>query len=116
MAIIYSYPQKSAALTDNVLISDSTSNSPKQQTKQASISSIKDIILPSDNVTGSGTTNTIPKWSGSNTLTDSVIKDQGGVDVLIPRFIKHDGDTNNLFGFSDVGKFLVSVDLSLIHI
>ena len=110
MAIIYSYPQKSAALTDNVLISDSTSNSPKQQTKQASISSIKDIILPSDNVTGSGTTSTIPKWSGSNTLTDSVIKDQGGVDVLIPRFIKHDGDTNNLFGFSDVGKFLVSVD------
>ena len=110
MAIIYSYPQKSAALTDNVLISDSTSNSPKQQTKQVSISSIKDIIFPSNNVTGSGTANTIPKWSGSNTLTDSIIKDQGGVDVLIPRFIKHDGDTNNLFGFNDTGRFLVSVD------
>ncbi len=145
MAIIYSYPQKSAALTDNVLISDSTSNSPKQQTKQASVSSIKDAIdvvdslnsltgdlnitggtnidvtavgknieisTSASNVDGSGTAGTIPKWSDSNTLTDSIIKDQGGVDVLIPRFIKHDGDTDNLFGFNDVGKFLVSVDVT----
>lgn len=67
-------------------------------------------ISTSANVDGSGTAGTIPKWSDSNTLTDSIIKDQGGVDVLIPRFIKHDGDTDNLFGFNDVGKFLVSVD------
>ncbi len=143
MAIIYSYPQKSAALTDNVLISDSTSNSPKQQTKQASVSSIKDVIdvvdslnsltgdlnitggtnidvtavgqsieisTSASNVDGSGTAGTIPKWSDSNTLTDSIIKDQGGDDIIIPRFIKHDGDTDNLFGFNDVGKFLVSVN------
>ncbi len=143
MAIIYSYPQKSAALTDNVLISDSTSNSPKQQTKQTSISSIKDVINVVDslnsltgdlnitggtnitvtpsgqnieistsasNVDGSGTAGTIPKWSDSNTLTDSIIKDQGGLDILIPRYIKHDGDTSNLFGFKDTGEFLVSVD------
>lgn len=69
-----------------------------------------EISTSASNVDGSGTTGTIPKWSDSNTLTDSIIKDQGGVDVLIPRFIKHDGDTNNLFGFNDVGKFLVSVD------
>ena len=67
-------------------------------------------ISTSANVDGSGTANTIPKWSDSNTLTDSIIKDQGGVDVLIPRFIKHDGDTDNLFGFNGLGKFLVSVD------
>ena len=68
------------------------------------------ISTSSSNVDGSGTAGTIPKWSDSNTLTDSIIKDQGGVDILIPRFIKHDGDPNNLFGFDDVGKFLVSVD------
>ena len=67
-------------------------------------------ISTSANVDGSGTAGTIPKWSDSNTLTDSIIKDQGGVDVLIPRFIKHDGDTDNLFGFNGLGKFLVSVD------
>lgn len=71
-----------------------------------------EISTSASNVDGSGTANTIPKWSDSNTLTDSIIKDQGGVDVLIPRFIKHDGDTNNLFGFNDVGKFLVSVDVT----
>ena len=69
-----------------------------------------EISTSASNVDGSGTAGTIPKWSDSNTLTDSIIKDQGGVDLLIPRFIKHDGDTNNLFGFNDVGKFLVSVD------
>jgi len=68
------------------------------------------ISTSASNVDGSGTAGTIPKWSDSNTLTDSIIKDQGGVDVLIPRYIKHDGDTDNLFGFNDTGKFLVSVD------
>lgn len=71
-----------------------------------------EISTSASNVDGSGTANTIPKWSDSNTLTDSIIKDQGGVDVLIPRYIKHDGDTNNLFGFNDIGKFLVSVDVT----
>lgn len=71
-----------------------------------------EISTSASNVDGSGTTGTIPKWSDSNTLTGSIIKDQGGVDVLIPRYIKHDGDTNNLFGFNDVGKFLVSVDVT----
>ena len=69
-----------------------------------------EISTSASNVDGSGTAGTIPKWSDSNTLTDSIIKDQGGVDILIPRFIKHDGDTDNLFGFNAVGEFLVSVD------
>lgn len=69
-----------------------------------------EISTSSSNVDGSGTAGKIPKWSDSNTLTDSVITDQGGEDILIPRFIKHDGDTDNLFGFSGIGQFLVSVD------
>mgnify|MGYP003667446752 FL=1 len=111
MAIIYTYPQKSTlSLSDSVLITDNESVDPAKRTKQATVQALKNAIVPSGIVGGSGTVSTIPKWSDSNTLTDSIIKDQGGVDVLIPRFIKHDGDTDNLFGFNDTGKFLVSVD------
>ena len=67
------------------------------------------ISTSASNVDGSGTAGTIPKWSDSNTLTDSVIKDQGGEDIIIPRFIKHDGDLNNAFGFSNASEFIVSV-------
>ena len=69
-----------------------------------------EISTSASNVDGSGTAGKIPKWSDSNTLTDSVITDQGGVDIIIPRFIKHEGDLNNVFGFNGVGEFLVSVD------
>ena len=67
------------------------------------------ISTSASNVDGSGTAGTIPKWSDSNTLTDSIIKDQGGEDIIIPRFIKHDGDLNNAFGFSNASEFIVSV-------
>jgi len=108
MAIIYSYPFKAAALADTVVITDSETVDPKKKTKKTSVSSIRDAILPVDNVTGTGTAGTIPKWSSDgSTLTDSIIKDQGGLDVLIPRFIKHDGDNNNFFGFNDTSSFLV---------
>ena len=70
------------------------------------------ISTSASNVDGSGTAGKIPKWSDSNTLTDSVITDQGGGDIIIPRFIKHEGDLDNVFGFNDLGEFLVSVDSS----
>ena len=56
MAIIYSYPTKAApVVTDMVLISDSASADPKNQTKQASIASIKTTIDVVDSVVaGSG--------------------------------------------------------------
>jgi len=68
-----------------------------------------EISTSASNVDGSGTAGKIPKWSDSNTLTDSVITDQGGEDIIIPRFIKHEGDLNNAFGFFQNGQFLVSV-------
>jgi hypothetical protein len=107
MAIIYSYPSKpTPSLSDQVLITDSASSDPENATRNTTIGEVLD-------QKGTGTAGTIPKWSSDgSTLTDSIIKDQGGVDVLIPRFIKHDGDTNNLFGFNDTGKFLVSVDVT----
>ena len=139
MSIIYTYPTITGNINDNVLVSDSTNNNSTSQVSISRIKDLIDVvdtlngltgsvsitsganitvttigqniqISTSSNLDGSGTAGTIPKWSDSNTLTDSIIKDQGGVDVLIPRFIKHDGDTDNLFGFNDVGKFLVSVD------
>ena len=59
MAIIYSYPFKAAALADTVVITDSETVDPKKKTKKTSVSSIRDAILPIDNVTGTGTINTI---------------------------------------------------------
>jgi len=45
MAIIYSYPTKpTPALTDLVLITDSESTNPKNQTKNATLQSIADLI------------------------------------------------------------------------
>ena len=140
MSIIYTYPTITGNINDNVLVSDSTNNNSTSQVSISRIKDLIDVvdtlngltgsvsIIPgnfmavttsgndisiSAEVGGSGTASTIPKWSSDgSTLTDSIIKDQGGVDVLIPRFIKHDGDTNNLFGFNDTGKFLVSVDVT----
>ena len=66
------------------------------------------ISTSASNVDGSGTAGKIPKWSDSNTLTDSVITDQGN-DIIIPRFIKREGETTNAFGFTGVGQFIVSV-------
>jgi hypothetical protein len=67
-----------------------------------------EISTSASNVDGSGTAGKIPKWSDSNTLTDSVITDQGN-DIIIPRFIKREGETTNAFGFNGPGQFLVSV-------
>ena len=105
MPVIYSYPTKDTPTGSDLLIISDVSN--LNRTRKTTFDAFRASL---NLVDGSGTAGTIPKWSDSNTLTDSVIKDQGGVDILIPRFIKHDGDTNNLFGFNDVGEFLVSVD------
>ena len=72
---------------------------------------VNSITFDTINLTsGSGTAGTIPKWGADgSSLVDSVIKDQGGEDIIIPRFIKHDGDLTNVFGFSNAREFIVSV-------
>ena len=107
MAILQTYPIKTTlnkndllVITDQDLINGEISNKTR---------SIRISTLTSDKIDGSGTAGKIPKWSDSNTLTDSVITDQGGEDIIIPRFIKHEGDLNNAFGFYQNGQFLVSV-------
>ena len=103
MAIIYSYPFKAAALADTVVITDSETVDPKKKTKKTSVSSIRDAILPIDNVTGTGTINTIPKWSDSNTLTDSLIITSGN-NISIPGYIARTGFPDTYFGYEAAGN------------
>ena len=70
MPIIYSYPNKTNPTTgDLLLISDVSASN---QTKKITIGDIQAALSLVD---GSGTAGKIPKWSDSNTLTDSVISE-----------------------------------------
>ena len=106
MAIIFTYPTKATpALTDTVIITDSESEDPEDRTKQISIASIKTTMGVVD---GTGTANTIPKWSDSNTLTDSPFTIDTSINSLdIPTFIRHIGDTDSQFGFQADNHFRV---------
>jgi hypothetical protein len=66
------------------------------------------ISTSSSNVDGSGTAGTIPKWSDSNTLTDSPFTIDTSTNSLdIPTFIRHIGDTDSQFGFQADNHFRV---------
>ena len=101
MAIIYTYPTKATpADADLILISDSGSEDPVNQTKQVTVASIKGLtsgvtsIIAGNNVNitstgasgtgdvtinasgsgpGTGTEDTVPIWSTTSTLSDSLI-------------------------------------------
>ena len=112
MAIIYSYPFKAAALADTVVITDSETVDPKKKTKKTSVSSIRDVILPVDNVTGTGTAGTYTAFTDSNTIGDGLIKNFTGSagDITIPRFIRHEGDSSAVFGFNNEDDFIINVN------
>ena len=64
---------------------------------------------------GFGTGQTLPLWSGSgtsNTLTDSHITQNSALsnDIIIPQYIRHTGDTNTLFGFSQADNFIIQTN------
>ena len=66
------------------------------------------ISTSASNVDGSGTAGTIPKWSDSNTLTDSPFTIDTSINSLdIPTFIRHIGDTDSQFGFQTDNHFRV---------
>jgi hypothetical protein len=59
-------------------------------------------------VDGTGTANTMPKWSDSNTLTDSPFTIDTSINSLdIPSLIRHIGDTDSQFGFIADNHFRV---------
>ena len=101
MAIIYTYPVKAApVLGDTVIITDIESEDPENRTKQASITSIKTTMGVVD---GTGTADTIPKWSDSNTLTDSFIITSGN-NMSIPGYIARTGFSDTYFGYEAAGN------------
>ena len=70
-----------------------------------------EISTSASNVDGSGTANTIPKWSDSNTLTDSPFTIDTSTNSLdIPSYIRHIGDIDSLFGFSNNDDFIINVN------
>jgi len=87
MPIIYSYPNKTNPTTgDLLLISDVSASN---QTKKITIGDIQAALSL---VSGSGTAGKIPKWSDSNTLTDSVISESSskiGIGTTSPDGLLH---------------------------
>ncbi len=74
MAIIYSYPKKITPISgDFLVITDSEVKAPsKNRTKSLTVGALNDFIISSNSViTGSGTINTIPIFTGSTTIGDS---------------------------------------------
>ena len=74
MAIIYSYPKKITPISgDFLVITDSEVKAPsKNRTKSLTVGALNDFIISSSSViTGSGTVNTIPIFTGSTTIGDS---------------------------------------------
>ena len=106
MAIIFTYPTKATpVLADTIVITDSESQDPEDRTKQASIASIKTTMGLVD---GTGTANTMTKWSDSNTLTDSPFTiDTSTSSLEMPGYIRHIGDTDSQFGFQGDNHFRV---------
>ena len=75
MAIIYSYPKVTSPLaTDVLVLTDTTltAGKRKNQTKSLAMSDLASYVISSpNNITGSGTINTIPIFTGSTTIGDS---------------------------------------------
>jgi hypothetical protein len=101
MAIIFTYPTKATpALTDTVVITDSESEDPEDRTKQISIASIKTTMGVVD---GTGTTGTIPVFTGATTLGDSTITTSGN-NISIPGYIARTGFPDTYFGYEATGN------------
>jgi len=80
MAIIYSYPEKaSPSGGDFLVITDSEQLAPnKNRTKSLTIDNLASYVVSSTSgITGSGTINTVPIFTGSTTIGDSLLTYDG---------------------------------------
>jgi hypothetical protein len=76
MAIIYSYPKKTTPNAgDFLVITDSAQPAPnKNRTKSLTVGDLATYVITSQSaITGSGTLNTIPIFTGSTTIGDSIM-------------------------------------------
>lgn len=84
MAIIYSYPEKiSPSGGDFLVITDSAQAAPnKNRTKSLTIDNLASYVVSSTSgITGSGTLNTVPIFTGSTSIGDSLLT-YDGVDTF----------------------------------
>lgn len=80
MAIIYSYPEKSSPSGgDFLVITDSAQPAPnKNRTKSLTIDNLASYVVSSTSgITGSGTINTVPIFTGSTSIGDSLLTYDG---------------------------------------
>ena len=85
MAIIYSYPEKaSPSGGDFLVITDSAQAAPnKNRTKSLTIDNLASYVVSSTSgITGSGTLNTVPVFTGANTISDSIMTFTTGPDTI----------------------------------
>ena len=96
MAIIYTYPEKTTpVLADLVLITDSESTNPSNQTKTITLSSIKDSIDVVDSiVAGSGIT--VSGATGAVTITNAGVKSLVSANTAIVASASSPGGTGAL--------------------
>ena len=84
MAIIYTYPKKDTLVSaDLVLITDSESTNPKNQTKQATMTALQALIGGGGGGPGTGTPTSIAYWSTSTTLGDSIITQPSAQQITV---------------------------------
>tara|TARA_R100001460_G_scaffold44016_2_gene80465 strand:- start:288 stop:1820 length:1533 start_codon:yes stop_codon:yes gene_type:complete len=72
MAIINSYPTNASPTESDLLIGTDVSTTPPS-TKSFTIKSLGSLLNPTAPATGTGTANTVPLWTGVNTLGDSLL-------------------------------------------
>lgn len=104
--------QKFHTVPDTVDTVDKGSAQAASDRKIYTMQDIQDTVTAGGGVDGSGTTNTIPLWSDSNTLTDSKLVADGD-NFVIPETFIHDGDTNTSFGFSATDEVSITTGGSL---
>tara|TARA_R110000787_G_scaffold34936_1_gene90158 strand:+ start:240 stop:860 length:621 start_codon:yes stop_codon:yes gene_type:complete len=93
-----------SADVDTVNRGSATANSDR------TIFTMADIIssVPGGGPTGTGTAGAIVKWSDTEVLADSLIKETAS-DITIPRYVVHEGDSDTSFGFSSANTYQVLV-------
>tara|TARA_R100000655_G_scaffold63528_2_gene102012 strand:+ start:81 stop:647 length:567 start_codon:yes stop_codon:yes gene_type:complete len=99
--------QKFHTVPDTVDTVDKGSAQAASDRKIYTMQDIQDTVTAGGGVDGSGTAETIPLWSDSNTLTDSKLVADGD-NFVIPETFVHAGDTDTSFGFTDADEISIT--------
>ena len=95
MAIINSYPTSASPTKSDLLIGTDVSTTPPS-TKSFTIQSLGSLLNPTAPATGTGTANTVPLWTGVNTLGDSLLVYNPGSDKFTTTAAFETSNTNGI--------------------